>query len=258
LGGTLIVALACGPAVLGDAPFYSAGSVVNSANGQIGPLSPNSIGTVYGKGLSYITRALTADDVRGGVMPTVLPGTGVTVLIGGVAANIFYVSPTQINFLVPSILRPGRTDFQVVKNGISGAVVPMDLASSSPAIFQADVQTVIATRLDGSLVTLDAPARPGDVIVLYATGLGETVPPVIYANIASTTAPLKQLADFKVLLDGAALHTSLVLYAGVAPGFAGLYQINLRLPDAAGANPQVQIGLADALSPTGLTLPLKP
>src|SRR5258708_2277717 len=146
-------ALACGPAVLGDAPFYSAGSVVNSADSQTGPLASNTIGTVYGKGLSYVTRTLTADDVRGGVLPTVLPGTGVTVLIGGAPANIFYVSPTQINFLVPSTLRPGRTDFQVVMNGISGAVVPLDMATSSPAMFQMDAQTVIATRLDGSLVT---------------------------------------------------------------------------------------------------------
>jgi uncharacterized protein (TIGR03437 family) len=252
------MALACGPPVLGDAPFYSAGSIVNSADGQIGPLAPNAIGTVYGKGLSYVTRAIAAEDVRGGVMPTVLPGTGVTILIGGVAANLFYVSPTQINFLVPSILRPGRTDFQVVMNGISGAVVPLDLAAASPAIFQMDAQTVIATRVDASLITSNAPAQPGDLIVLYATGLGDTVPPVIYANVATTAAPLKQLSDFKVLLDGVALDASLVLYAGIAPGFAGLYQINLRLPNGVGANPQIQIGLADALSPAGLTLPLKP
>src|SRR5260370_1379398 len=121
-----------------------------------------------------------------------------------------------------------------------------------------DAQTVIATRVDASLVTSNAPARPGDLIVLYATGLGDTVPPVIYANVAATAAPLKQLSDFKVLLDGVALDASLVLYAGIAPGFAGLYQINLRLPNGVGANPQIQIGLADALSPAGLTLPLKP
>src|SRR5260370_20055948 len=131
-------------------------------------------------------------------------------------------------------------------NGISGAVVALDLASSSPAIFQVDAQTVIATRPDGSLVTTDAPARPRDVVTLYATGLGDTVPPAIYANVASTAAPLKQLADFKILLDGAALDASLVLYAGVAPGFAGLDQINLRLPDGARADPQIQIGFGGA------------
>jgi len=241
-----------------DAPFYTTGSIVNSADGQIGPLAPNMIGTIYGAGLSYTTRALAPADVMDGVLPTTLPGTGVTVLMGLIAANIFYVSPTQINFLVPSVLLPGRISLRVVLNGVAGPAVPIDLAAASPAIYQMDAQTVIATGLDGSLVTADAPARPGDVIVLYATGLGDTLPPPILANIATTAAPLRQIADFNVLLDGVAVDRSLILYAGLAPGFAGLYQINLRLPDGAGGNPQIQIGLADAISPPGLKLPVKP
>jgi uncharacterized protein (TIGR03437 family) len=252
-----LAALVFGPALLADAPFYTSGSIVNSADGQPG-LAPNTIGTIYGKGLSYATRTLTPEDVADGVLPTTLPGTGVTVLTGLIAANVFYVSPTQINFLVPSVLTPGRIDLRVVLNGIAGSAVPVDLAAASPAIYQVDTQTVIATRLDGSLVTADAPARPRDVIVLYATGLGDTLPPPIYANIATMAAPLKQMADFKVLLDGVAVDRSLILYAGLAPGFAGLYQINVRLPDAVGGNPQIQIGLVDAISPTGLKLPVKP
>jgi uncharacterized protein (TIGR03437 family) len=260
----LLATLVFGPALMADtsaprdAPFYATSSIVNSADNQAGPLAPNTIGTIYGKGLSYVTRALAPEDVIGGVLPNGLPGTGVNILIGGVPANIFYVSPTQINFLVPCILRPGRTDLQIVMNGISGPLVPFDLAPSSPAIFQLDVQTVIAVRLDGSLVTSDAPARPRDIIVIYATGLGDTVPAEIFGNVAAMAAPLKQLADFKLLLDGVAVDRSLVLYAGIAPGFAGLYQINLRLPDGVGSNPQIQIGLADAHSPAGLILPLKP
>jgi uncharacterized protein (TIGR03437 family) len=254
----LVTAFTFGPALLADAPFYTTGSIVNSADGQIGPLAPNTIGTIYGKGLSYTTRALAPEDVAGGVLPTTLPGTGVTVLIGLIAANIFYVSPTQINFLVPSVLKPGQINLRVVLNGIAGPAVPVDLAAASPAMFQMDAQTVIATRLDGSLVTVDAPARPRDLIVLYATGLGDTQPPPIDSNIATTAAPLRQLADFKMMLDGAVVDRSLILYAGLAPGFAGLYQINLRLPDAVGGNPQIQIGLADAISPGGLKLPVKP
>jgi uncharacterized protein (TIGR03437 family) len=253
-----VAALAFGPALLADSPFYTTSSIVNSADGQIGPLAPNTIGTIYGTGLSYATRVLAPADVIGGVLPTTLPGTGVTVLMGLIAANIFYVSPTQINFLVPSVLRPGQINLRVVLNGIAGPAVPLDLAAASPAIYQIDGQTVIATRLDGSLVTADAPARPRDVIVLYATGLGDTQPPPIDSNIATTAAPLRQMADFKVLLDSVVVDRSLILYAGLAPGFAGLYQINVRLPDGVGGNPQIQIGLADAISPAGLKLPVKP
>jgi uncharacterized protein (TIGR03437 family) len=254
----LLAVVALGSPLLADPPFYTTASIVNSADGQAGPLAPNAIGTIYGTGLSYTTRALAPADVIGGVLPTTLPGTGATVLIGLIAANVFYVSPTQINFLVPSVLQPGRIDFRVVLNGIAGPPVPVDLAVVSPAMYQADAQTVIATRLDGSLVTADAPARPGDVIVLYATGLGDTQPPPILANIATMAAPLRQMADFKVLLDGAAVDRTLILYAGLAPGFAGLYQINVRLPDGVGGNPQIQIGLADVISPLGLKLPVKP
>ena len=216
-------------------------------------MAPNTIATIYGKGLS-----LTPADVAGGVLPTTLPGTGVTVLAGLLAASVFYVSPTQINFLVPSVLKPGRINFRVVLNGITGPAVPVDLAAVSPAIYQFDAQTVIATRLDGSLVTAEAPARPRDVIVFYATGLGDTLPPPINSNIATSAAPLKDIAGFKVLLDGVSVDRSLILYAGLAPGFAGLYQINVRLPDGLGSDPQIQIALPDAISPLGLKLSVKP
>lgn len=260
----LMAALAFGPQLQAaasaprEAPFYTANSVLNAADFQAGPLAPNTIGTLYGKGLSYVTKSLQAPDISGGVLPTVLTGTGVNVLIGGIAANIFYVSPTQINFLVPSLLRPGRADIQVVLNGNAGPIVPLDLAAAAPALFQLDPQTAIATRTDGSLVTNDAPARRGDVLTLYATGLGDTAPPVVYCNIATKAAPLKRLSEFQVLLDGAPLDASLILYAGIAPGFAGLYQINVTIPNTANANPAIQIGFGDVVSPPGLTLPLDP
>ena len=260
----LLATLLFGPVLLAgssaprEAPAYTANSVVNAADFQPGPLAPNTIGTLYGKGLSYVTKALGPQDINGGLLPTVLTGTGVNVLIGGLAANVFYVSPTQINFLVPSLLKPGRTDIQVVLNGIAGPIMPLDLAAASPALFQLDAQTIIATRLDGSLVTNDAPARRGDVLTIYATGLGDTIPPVVYSTAAAKAAPLKRLSEFRLLLDGLPLDRSLVLYAGIAPGFAGLYQINVQIPNTVNANPDLQIGFGDSISPAGLKLPLNP
>jgi len=236
-------------------PFYATDSITNSAD-YLNALAPNAIGTIFGTGLSYTTASLSAQDIVGGVMPYGLPGSGVNVLIGGLAANLFYVSPTQINFLVPSILIPGPTRIQVVLNGIAGPSVPFMLAAASPALFELDPKTVIATRLDGSLITAAAPAQPGEILTLYATGLGDTIPPVIYSNVAVAAATLQLLSKFKVLLDGTPVDSSLILYAGIAPGYAGLYQINVQLPNTVGSNPDLQIGLGDALSPTGLKLPL--
>jgi uncharacterized protein (TIGR03437 family) len=254
----LLTMLAAFTGLHADSPVYSAASIVNSADGQTSGLAPNTIGTLYGTGLAFGTKALTADDIRGGVLPTVLPGTGVRVLIGGLPANLYYVSPTQINFLVPPILLPGKSDLQLAIDGIAGPLVQIQLATSNPALFQADPQTPIATRLDASLITAVAPAKPGSIVTLYATGLGQTTPPVFYGELPTHAAPLKQIADFKVVLDGIALNSGAVAYAGIAPGFAGLYQINLTLPQSIGPDPEIRIGFGDTLSRAGLRLPVRP
>ena len=239
-------------------PVYSAESVVNAADNRPGTLAPNTIATVYGTGLAYGTKALTADDIRGGVLPTALPGTDVRVMIGGYPANLYYVSPTQINFLVPANLLPGKTSLRLVIDGLLGPSIPLQLTSTSPALFQLDEHNAVATLGNGSVITPAAPARPGDVVVLYATGLGETTPPVIYSQLPIAAAGLKQIRDFKVLLDGVAVLSEAVVYAGIAPGFAGLYQINVRLPLGTSANPELRIGIGDALSRPDLRLPVQP
>jgi uncharacterized protein (TIGR03437 family) len=247
------------PAILpAEAPLYSAASIVNAADNQPGTLAPNTLATIYGKNLAYGTRALTPDDIRGGVLPTVFPGTGVRVLIGALPANLYYVSPTQINFLVPPNLLPGSVNLYVAVDGLAGPPVSIQLAASSPALFQLDQQNVIATRPDGSLITTSAPAQPGDTVVLYATGLGQTAPPAVYGMLPTQAAILKPGGDFSVQLDGSAVDASAVSYAGVAPGFAGLYQINLTLPASTGGNPEIRIGLAGSSSPSGLRLAVQP
>src|SRR5579884_2198083 len=207
-----------------DAPAYTAASIVNAADNQPGPLAPNTIGSLYGRGLSYTTKALAPTDIAGGRLPFLLPGTGVTVLIGGEPANLYYVSPTQINFLVPANLLPGKSDLQVVLNGLAGPDVPLQIAASAPALFQVDAQTIIATRANGSLTTAASPAHPGDLLIVYATGLGDTNPPVVYSSVSASAAPLKRIAEFRILLDGTPIDPKLIAYAGIAPGYAGLYQ----------------------------------
>ena len=238
------------------APSYSAAGIVNAADNLSGPLALNTIATIYGTGLAYGTKWLTVDDIRGGVLPTVLPGTGVRILVGGVLANLYYVSPFQINFLVPPNLLPGGSGVQVVIDGLSGPLIPIQLTAAAPALFQLDAQNAVTTRDDGSAITPDKPAKPGDIVILYATGLGQTVPPVQYCELPTRAAPLKQLADLKVVLDGTAIDAINIAYAGVAPGFAGLNQVNIKLPASTGLNPEIRIGFGDQLSKPGLKLPV--
>jgi len=254
----LLTALSFTSTLPADAPIYSADSLVNSADNQSGWLAPNAIATLYGRNLAYGTKTLSSDDIRGGVLPTVLPNTGVRVLVNGLPANPYYVSPTQINFLIPPNLLPGPATVQLVIDGLAGPQISVALAAAAPALYQLDQQNIIATRPDGSLITPAASAKAGDVVVLYATGLGPAVPPVGYGELPRSTAPLQMLTDFYVLLDGNAVDPSAIAYAGIAPGFAGLYQINLILPGSTASNPEIRIGIADAIGKSGLHIPVSP
>lgn len=237
------------------APFYAASSIVNAASAHPTALAPNAIATIFGKDLSFTTRALSGEDIRAGVLPTALPGTGVRVLLDRIPAHIYYVSPTQINFLVPSILTPGTVDVQVDRQGRYGQAVQVTIATSSPALFQIDPQYALVARPDGSVVTRDQPARPGDIVILYANGLGLTRPRFNSGQLVTFAAPLDRLSDFQITISGHRIHSSAILYAGGAPGFAGLYQINLRLPSGGGREPEIRIGFGDPMSPSNVLLP---
>jgi uncharacterized protein (TIGR03437 family) len=246
------------PADTNDAPAYTAAGIVNAADNEPGPLAPNALASLYGVRLSYTTQAISPADIQGGVLPTVLPGTGVHVLVGNLPATIYYVSPTQINFLVPANLLPAPSTVQVVLDGHSGPQVQIKLAAASPGLFQLDAKNVIAISAEGSVITPKAPAKPGGIVILYATGLGQTMPPVPYGQLFNQAAPLEQLSDFKLVLDGVTAPASAVAYAGIAPGFAGLYQINIVLPTSTKPNPEIRIGFGKQLSKAGLHLPVEP
>ncbi|MCX6638509.1 MAG: hypothetical protein NT090_25930 [Acidobacteria bacterium] len=240
-----------------QAPSYSAASIVNAATNLPGPLAPNAIATVYGTGLSFVTRAVSAEDIRGGVLPILLVGTGVRVSIGEVPAHIYYVSPTQVNLLIPSTLVPGPAELQLTVDGRAGPAVRIQLSAAAPALFSWSERWIVACRPDGSRVSQEQPARPGDLVILYATGLGRTIPNPHSGELPAQAAVLERLSEFQVLLDGAPVGPDRIAYAGVAPGFAGLYQINLRLPDTLPPNPDVRLRLGDEISPAGGAIPVE-
>jgi len=237
-----------------NAPNYTAAGIVNGASFAPG-LAPNTIVSIFGTNLSWNKRGLQASDISGGVMPTSLGN--VRVYFEGWPAYLYYVSPTQINFLVPSSLLPGTFQFWVDRQGTRGPIVTVTLHNAAPAMFQLPSGAVIATHLDGSLVSNDAPAVAGGIVTLWATGLGNTNPQLEDGVLAPGAQWLSQLNQFEVRINGATLDSRAILYAGVAPGYAGLYQVNVRLPDPLPANPEIRLGLGGTLSPQGLILPAK-
>jgi uncharacterized protein (TIGR03437 family) len=186
-------------------------------------------------------------------------------MAGIMALPLFYASPTQINFLIPASLVAGTLELRVARDGTSSAApVRVPLQELAPAFCQVDPSTVLAAHADGVLISPEKPARPGEVVVLYASGLGLPKGSVPKDGELASIGPqgldgitLKRLKDLRVLVGGEALDPAQILYAGLAPGFAGVYQINLRLPDSLAPDPELRIGLGDLLGPAGLKLPAR-
>ena len=230
------------------APFYTADSITNTASAASGSYAPNTFITITGQNLAYVTRVITASDVTANRLPTALVGTGVRVLINALSAYVWSVSPTQVTVLIPSFWTPGPVAVQLELNGIAGPEVQMMLNATAPGLFSyPGGTTVIAQHMDYSAITADAPAQDGELIVLYAGGLGPTSP--ASDQIPQAPAELADKNNFYVLLDGLPVDPSLIEYVGVTPAYAGLYWINLRLPIGVSPQPEIRISTADAISP---------
>ena len=228
---------------------YTESSIVNSIH-PAAPLSINGYVSIFGQDLAWEERILTSDALRGSYLPTELGG--VHVFLDGHPAHLLYVSPKQVNLLVPNTLLPRTVQLQVVRDGTAGPRVPITLTDVSPVVFALNGTTILATHMDGSLVTETAPSRPGENLVIYASGLGQTAPPLSAGQLARGAAQISRRSEFRLLLDDQPCEV--VFYAGVAPGFAGLYQINFRVPGNQKSSPQLRIGVGDRLSPQGLRL----
>jgi uncharacterized protein (TIGR03437 family) len=246
--------LLCG-AARGAAPSYSLAGIVNSGNFAPGPFAPNSIVTIFGSGLARSSQQLAAGDIVSGHLPTELNYT--QVFVDNFPAPLFYVSDTQINFLVPSTQWIGPVKIRVASEGNTGPEVTVTVVDSAPALFTFADDYAIATHVDNSLVSPDSPAHGGEIIVVYATGLGKTVPNPATGEIPQKAAPIAGLPALQVSLAGAVVDSGLIKYAGLTPGSAGLYQINLELPGNPGTDPELRVTIAGQSSPAGLKLAIR-
>jgi uncharacterized protein (TIGR03437 family) len=232
------------------APLYSAASIVNAATQTVGPLAPNTLATLYGTNLAFDTVA--ASTPKGGTLPSSLDG--VSVSVGNLAAPLLFVSPGQINFIVPYELLPGLVNVYVARQNVAGPLVPIQLNATAPGLFQWNGDEAIAVHLNGTLISPTAPANAGEIVVIYAAGLGRTSPDTSSGRIDESAATIVAAAQMQVLLNGVACAPASVLYAGLAPGFAGFYQINLILPTPLPPDPQIQIAFGVNISSPGVLL----
>ena len=156
-------------------PSYSAAGLVNAATGLTGPLAPNTWATLYGSDLSWVTAPAVLSNNQ---LPVRIVGAGVQILFSdGVPAPLLFVSPNQVNFLIPASRLPGNTKLTLVRDGWAGPIINVTVAEISPGLFQNN-SFAAASHVDGSVITPEAPARGGEIVVLYGTGLGQPMLPL--------------------------------------------------------------------------------
>ncbi|MEO7143268.1 MAG: hypothetical protein ABI165_07155 [Bryobacteraceae bacterium] len=186
----------------------SASGVVNAAS-FTADLAPGGFAAVYGSGF-------------------VQAGAPVTVQVNGVSAPVVASSPFQLNVAIPAGIAPGMATLQVASSTGSSSQ-SIQLLANAPEIFSVALGQAAIVNQDNSLNTTANPAARGSVIVIYATGLGAVTE---QGGLSPAAQPVT------VVLGSAGLP---VAYAGLTPGFVGLYQINLFIPS--GTPPDLTIPL---------------
>ena len=233
------------------APVISSNSVGNAADG-VGIIAPNAWISVYGANLAATTRGWTTKDFVNNSLPTALDG--VSVMVNGKPAYVAYVSPKQLNVLAPDEVSPaGPVTVQVSSNGLAGGTASVPDMPYSPACFFFKAPYVAALHSDNVTpigpTTLfpnsSTPAKAGETISIYATGFGETNPPL--TNGVVSTGRLN-LAILPVVMIGG--NSATVAFAGVTS--PGVYQFNVTIPSntPSGDNP-VMISIGSFVTPSG-------
>lgn len=200
--------------------YFNPQGVLNAAS-----LSPVGAAVAPGEFVSIFGSGLAAA-ASGASPPYPFTLGGVSVTVNGLQAPLAYVSPNQLNVLIPYAVTGGSATIAVTNAGAISNSVALPLQKTAPGVFSGDGSGAGAgaiTHANGSLVTAANPARRGETVVVYLAGLGVLTTPVadgmagsgIVANAVSVSVAGQPLA---------------LGYAGLAPSFPGLYQLNVTIP----------------------------
>jgi uncharacterized protein (TIGR03437 family) len=214
-----------------------------SDSASFGPrVAPGSLATIFGSDLASDTVA--AADFP---LPTILAGT--TVSLGGTLVPLLYVSPTQINFQVPSSTAAG--DAKIVVNGPGGASTEFtfSVTAQAPSLFQYGSNHALAQNAGGLLNSHDSPASAGSYITVYLTGQGAVDNPVADGE----AAPLSPIATATAKVSATIGPSSAtVQFLGITPLFAGLAQANIQVPNLPSGDYPLVITAGDYISASAI------
>jgi uncharacterized protein (TIGR03437 family) len=208
-------------------PVTGPDAVYNTVGFQSAVVAPGEVINIQGFNLGP-SPAVTAPV---GDLPTSLGGVQVT--FDGLPAALSYVSPNELVVQVPFSIQTGQqTDMRVIYQSNSSDIVTLDAVNVVPGVYTQSANgrgPATAVNPDGSINSILHPALKGQYVTIYAAGLGTLTPGLATGQtppaspISNTTSPVT------AVLDGLSANVS---FAGAAPGFPGLYQINLQIPPA--------------------------
>jgi uncharacterized protein (TIGR03437 family) len=248
----------------GQVPTVFPGGVVNAASfaragAPFAEVAPGSLVAIFGTNLAAATAS-----AEGFPLPRTLAGTSVA--FDGISAPLLYVSPGQINAQLPSSLPAGARTVVVTTGAGSSQPVQFTTYEIGLGIFTLDGSgcgraAVLNVAANGTL-SLNSPANsiePGGIVAVFGTGLGVYgvvgLPPDGYPAPANPPASLGGISD-RTMEGAIGGEYTNILFAGRAPGFAGLDQYNTRVPSDAQEGCSVPLWVGDTLYSTSQTVPI--
>jgi uncharacterized protein (TIGR03437 family) len=204
--------------------------------------SPGELVSLYG------TFGVSSQAAKTLPIPTTLGG--VQVLVNGQPAPVYFVSQSQIAALIPyEIAGDSFATFQVVVGGSKSNSVTVYVGNTAPGIYSLNESGIgpgAILHANYTEVNDKSPAQPGETVIMFMSGLGPVTPGVADGAAASSSPVSISLESNDILVvlnDGVdPLELANVLFAGLAPFYAGLYQVNFTLPSSGLSNGEVSIG----------------
>ena len=257
-------------------PAISSGGIAG-AGGSVPPvaqISPGGLASIYGSNFAPAgtSRQVYGGDLVNGSLPTQL--ASVCVQVGGLPAFITYVGPGQINIQVPAVPVDSTVDVQVTTNcgaanALQSATQKVATKAATPELLYwlnnanghnpvcaVDAITLADIGATGLISGLTfTPAKPGEILTIYGTSFGPTNPSVAPGTLPPGAASTTN--NPVVTVGTVTLNSSDVLYAGVSPGSAGLYQLNIKVPALADGDYPVTLSLGSFNAAVGGYLTVK-
>jgi uncharacterized protein (TIGR03437 family) len=221
-------------------PATSQAGIVNAFSGQAS-VAPGSLISIYGSNLASANLAAASTPLQSKLL-------GTSVSINGVAVPLLFVSPLQINGQVPYEIPPGNATMVIEQNGVKSVPVTFQVQATAPGILTAlENNHVVAVNIpDNTLNSPQQPAVPGQYVTIYLTGQGLVDQPLANGATAGSNPLSRPLATVTTAIGGVPAE---IQFAGLAPGFVGLMQINLKVPAVPAGEQNLEVNIGGAVAP---------